>query len=151
MTDKRDIGKYIARITQDDRTMNKFVLAYSECWTTNEIYSLMEKLSGEKLPRNYVPESEIRSRLEAANKTLAADPSNAGAIWGKIASEYDLCNHIRGDNTPESAKSLGYLTSKELYPDFQPRRFEDLVEEVLDGKMTPLYQSNDRIQALMKK
>lgn len=151
LTDKRDIGRYIALIIQDQRTVNQFVLAYSEVWATNEIYSVVERLSGENLPRQYLSANEIWNKLSAAKETLAAEPSNTGAVWLEIASEYELCNHIRGDNDPHSAKLLGYLTSKELYPDFQPRRFEQLVQEVLDGKMTPLYQSNARIQALQKK
>lgn len=46
---------------------------------------------------------------------------------------------IRGDNTPEYAKYLGYLTSKELYPDFQPTSFEDYTREVFDGKAKTVY------------
>lgn len=41
---------------------------------------------------------------------------------------------IRGDNTPEHAKYLGYLDAKELYPDMKFTTFEGYVKEILDGK-----------------
>lgn len=151
MTDKRDIGKYIAEIIQDDRTVNKSVLAYSEVWSSNEIYDRVERISGEQPLRTYVTEEQIRDNLQQSIDSLATDCSNLGAIWGRIASEYQLSREIRGDNTPESAKCLGYLTSKELYPNFEYRRFEDLVYEMLEGQGVPLYQSNERIQALFNK
>ena len=134
ITDKRDIGKYVARIIQDERTLNKYVLAYSEIWTTNQIYDLMERLSGEKLPRTYMTEKQIRTNLQGAVDALITNPSDTGAVWTKLASEYQLSKAIRGDNTPESARSLGYLTTKELYPDLEGRRFEDLVHEVMNGQ-----------------
>lgn len=54
MTYKSDIGRWVARIIVDPRTLNKSVFAYNELWTKNEIFDLMEKLSGEKLERVYV-------------------------------------------------------------------------------------------------
>lgn len=54
LTDLRDIGKYAAKIITDDRTLNKMVLAYNEEWSPNQVYDLLEKLSGEKLTRKYV-------------------------------------------------------------------------------------------------
>lgn len=54
LTDLRDIGKYVAKLIVDDRTLNKMVLVYNEIWTPNQVYDLMEKKSGEKLERSYV-------------------------------------------------------------------------------------------------
>lgn len=48
LTDLRDIGKYIARIIVDERTIDKYVLAYNEVWTPNQVYEMLERLSGEK-------------------------------------------------------------------------------------------------------
>lgn len=41
---------------------------------------------------------------------------------------------IRGDNTPEHARYLGYLISKDLYPDMEFTTFESYVHEMLEGK-----------------
>lgn len=54
LTDVRDIGSYVARIITDSRTLNRMVLAYNEVLSQNQIYDLLERLSGEKLERKYV-------------------------------------------------------------------------------------------------
>lgn len=54
LTDLRDIGRYMAMIISDPRTLNKKILAYNLVSTQNEIYKLMEELSEEKIDRNYV-------------------------------------------------------------------------------------------------
>lgn len=43
---------------------------------------------------------------------------------------------VRGDNTPENARYLGYLDAEELYPDMQPRRWKDYVEDLIAGQVT---------------
>lgn len=59
LTDLRDIGRYMAMIISDDRTLNKKVLAYNVVSTQNEIYNLMEEISEEKIDRNYVWQDHI--------------------------------------------------------------------------------------------
>lgn len=54
LTDLRDIGRYMALIINDERTLNKKILAYNLVSTQNQIYSLMEEISEEKVDRNYV-------------------------------------------------------------------------------------------------
>lgn len=53
-SDNRDIGKFVARTIADPRTLNQQVFLYSEMTTVTKIYDLLEKISGEELPRNYV-------------------------------------------------------------------------------------------------
>lgn len=48
--------------------------------------------------------------------------------------QYFLTLAIRGDNTPENAKYLGYLDGKDLYPDYNyPLSLEQYFEKALDG------------------
>lgn len=47
---------------------------------------------------------------------------------------------IRGDNTPEYARYLGYLDGKELYPDFEGISLEAYCRELIDGKATGVYE-----------
>lgn len=54
MTDLNDVGRYVALIIADERTLNKMVFAYNEVLTANQAYGMMESLSGEKIARNYV-------------------------------------------------------------------------------------------------
>ena len=54
ITDLRDVGRFVARIVADERTLNRYVFAWAEEMTEKEIYSVMEEVSGEKLPVNFV-------------------------------------------------------------------------------------------------
>lgn len=53
--------------------------------------------------------------------------------------QYINSKFIRGDNTLENAKYLGYLDARELYPDFKPRTFEECVRETVEGKAEKPY------------
>lgn len=54
LTDLLDIGRYVARIIADPRTLNRMVFAYNELVTHSQLYDLLEEISGEKLERRYV-------------------------------------------------------------------------------------------------
>jgi hypothetical protein len=54
ITDLRDVGRFVARIVTDERTLNQYVFAWGEEMTEKEIYSVMEEVSGENLPANFV-------------------------------------------------------------------------------------------------
>lgn len=54
LTDVRDIGRFVAKIIVDPRTLNRMVFAYGEIWTQNQIWDLLQETSGEELPREYV-------------------------------------------------------------------------------------------------
>lgn len=143
ITDLRDIGRYVARIAKDDRTVNRYVLAYNELWTQHQIYDILERLSGEKLERRYVTREELDAAIKQGQIRIESDPALAadfGTLLSIVGSQYQISWGIRGDNTPEYAKYLGYLTSKELYPDFQPISFEDYLKEVLSGSAKIVYE-----------
>lgn len=59
LADLRDVGRFVARVIADPRTLNKRVHVYSELYTQNKVYEVVEGLSGEKLPRGYVSFSTI--------------------------------------------------------------------------------------------
>jgi hypothetical protein len=53
-THLKDIGRYVAKIIADPRTLNKMVFAYSEVSSQSQVFDTLEKVSGEQLERNYV-------------------------------------------------------------------------------------------------
>ena len=75
LTDKRDIGRFVARTVKDPRTLNTRVVTWSDQISQNQVWDLMEKLSGESIPRKYV---SLQDALEAAGLgtlTRYLDPS----------------------------------------------------------------------------
>jgi uncharacterized protein YbjT (DUF2867 family) len=132
LTDLRDIGRYTARIIADDRTLNKWVFVYNELWSQNRVFGVVEQAAGEKVERTYLSGADLLTRIaEASNDALG--------MMAKIPAQYMYSWGIRGDNTPEYAKYLGYVTSKELYPDFEFTPLESYVDEVLSGQAKTVY------------
>jgi len=78
---------------------------------------------------------------------LKQNPTSFQASMLKIMKEYQYSWGIRADNTPKAAKYLGYLTSKELYPDLEYIKFEDFFKEVLEGGGHTVYE---HLKELMK-
>ncbi|GJC83613.1 isoflavone reductase-like protein [Colletotrichum liriopes] len=137
MTDLRDVGKYVARIVADHRTLNQRVFAYTELRSQNEIYDLIEKLSGEKLQRKYLSAKEIDAQIEEARGDKAG-------IHKLSVLQYRKSWGSRGDNTPEYARYLGYQIGKDLYPDLTGNSFENFCKEALEGKVDPIYEKKKR-------
>lgn len=54
LTDLRDVGRYVARVITDPRTLNQHVFAYNEVKTQQEVFDLVEQKSGEKVERTVV-------------------------------------------------------------------------------------------------
>lgn len=65
-----DVGLYVAKIIADPRTLNKKVLAYTDVLTMNQVYDLMDKLSGEKSVRNYVGGFALYQPTPSANVSI---------------------------------------------------------------------------------
>lgn len=153
LTDLPDVGKYVARIITDDRVENKMVLVYNEMWSKTAIYDLLEKLSGETIPREYVSRTELGNLIRAAEDKLVRNPHDFALRLQQVSSQYLISWGIRGDNTPEYAKYLGYLTSKELYPDMEYTKYEDYLRKVLDGKAKGVYAERKKqiVEAMGKK
>lgn len=46
--DVRNMGRYVARIIADPRTLNKYVFAYDDVVPPNDIHAMIERVTGEK-------------------------------------------------------------------------------------------------------
>ena len=109
VTDLRDVGKFVARIIADDRTLNRYVFCWSEEVTQNEAFALAEHVSGRKFEIVDISADEVISKAKDASDPIArAMYQYANSMW------------LRGDNTVENAKKPEYggaLDARELYPD----------------------------------
>ncbi|GAB1196479.1 hypothetical protein APSETT444_005750 [Aspergillus pseudonomiae] len=150
LTDLRDIGPFVARIIGDPRTLNQLVYTWSDVLTENEIFDMMEEVSGEKIDRTYMSAETIETAIVALTETLEKEPENIPTRIALNLFQYFFSKAIRGDNQPKYAKYLGYLDARELYPDFEPRSFRSFLKEVLDGKGERVYKDNEGIEQLMK-
>ena len=90
---------------------------------------------------NQVSPEEAAENLKAARAAYEADPRDIRKNSAKTVAEYNQSKYIREDNTLANAKYLGYLDTRELYPDFNPITFERFLEELLAGKMARPYGS----------
>ncbi|KAM0417111.1 hypothetical protein ACHAPT_012887 [Fusarium lateritium] len=138
MTDVKDIGRYVGRIIADPQTLNRMVFAYTELHTTNQVYDLVEKQSGETIERQYMHEDEIKAGAAAAQKSNTIPGSLENVPESRL--QYWNSWGLRGDNTPEFAKYLGYLVAKELYPDLEGRTLEAYIRDALHGKERAAWQ-----------
>ncbi|KAE9368234.1 isoflavone reductase family protein [Stipitochalara longipes BDJ] len=139
LIDIRDIGSFVARIIDDERALNKYVYCWGDLLNENQIYDVMEEVSGEKLERVYVPNEDIEAQVEQVTQAFAKDKTNVQLRIGVMSSQYTYSKYIRKDNTPEYAKYLGYLDAREFYPDLKPKSFEQFVRDLLDGKVQRPY------------
>ncbi|KAF2719739.1 isoflavone reductase family protein [Polychaeton citri CBS 116435] len=143
LTDLRDIGRYVAQVIRDERTLNAMVFVHNEMWTSDQIHDLLEQLSGETIPREYASAEEYERQIVEADTKLKDNPEElASSTIQKVASQYYLSWGIRGENTPEYARYLGYLDGKKLYPDVKFTSFESYLQEVVSGKAKGVYQDS---------
>lgn len=56
--------------------------------------------------------------------------------------QYLYSDGIRGDNSPTYAGYLGYLKVSDLYPDFEPIKYDSFFREALQGKARKPYASD---------
>ncbi|KAF2441045.1 NAD(P)-binding protein [Karstenula rhodostoma CBS 690.94] len=140
LSDKRDIGRFIARIIRDPRTLNHSVVAWGDEITQNEIVALIKAKTGETPSVSTVSADTLEAAISTLAITVKNDPGNGLAGFKLSVGEYSRSKWIRGDGTLENAKYLGYLNARELYPDLKPRRFEKFLEELVEGNATRPYE-----------
>ncbi|KAJ5382844.1 Glutathione S-transferase N-terminal [Penicillium concentricum] len=142
LTDLRDIGRFVARIICDDRTLNKYVYTFGDILSENEIYRIAEELSGEKVASTPMSTEQIENGVAQAKAALSQDPQDPMKRTFLYLSEYQHSKYVRKDNRPECADYLGYLNARSLYPDFTPISFREFFVEVLGGKVRKVYASS---------
>jgi uncharacterized protein YbjT (DUF2867 family) len=146
LTDLRDVGRYVARIVLDERTVDKYVFCYNEMHSQLESYAIMERLSGETIPRNFVSREALEADIAEALPILKGgevdhrSPEGLVVAFKAVSRQYALSWGVRGDNTPEVAKKLGYVTSKELWPEMDFVGYEEFLNDVVEGRGEPIYE-----------
>ncbi|KAK0372051.1 hypothetical protein CLIM01_10608 [Colletotrichum limetticola] len=151
LTDVRDVGRFTARIIADPRTINKMVFVYGDILSQNQIFNMLDEMSGETTKREYMSAEAMENAIAAESLTADAIEKSAFDNRMKIFYEYWYSMGVRGDNTLEYAEFLGYVDGTKLYPDFQPITFEAFLKEVLDGKSVAIYRTLEQNVAKAEK
>ncbi|KAJ5963691.1 Glutathione S-transferase N-terminal [Penicillium vulpinum] len=141
LTDLRDVGRFVARIIYDDRTLNKYVYTYGDILSENEINRIAEELSGEKVEPTPMSNEQIEDSVAQAKAALSQNPQDPMKRTVLYISQYKHSKYVRKDNSPAYADYLGYLDARSLYPEFTPLSFREFFVEVLAGKMKKVYSS----------
>jgi hypothetical protein len=74
LTDKRDIGRFVARIIKDDRTLNQKVVTVGDSLTQNQIWDIVERAGDEKVPKTHVSYSLLNLSSLATSLTVHRFP-----------------------------------------------------------------------------
>ncbi|THC91221.1 hypothetical protein EYZ11_009325 [Aspergillus tanneri] len=115
ITDLRDIGRYVARIIRDPRTLNQKVFAYGELVSQQGAAELLGKLSGEQIEfHDHVDSNQMLANMEEAKATLLHNPTDYKARFEVIVAQYQY-------------------NGTKLYPDFKRISFESCLKEILRG------------------
>ncbi|GBE78820.1 hypothetical protein SCP_0200170 [Sparassis crispa] len=122
------VGVYVARVVADERTLGHSVLIWEDQVTGLQAMEIGAKASGEgpALLEDvaHVSADELLERIAAAKEEYARTRSFAS--WATQAyCQYQYSIHVLGENSLENAKALGYLDSRELYPDIVPDTLEN--------------------------
>ncbi|KAF5608476.1 isoflavone reductase P3 [Fusarium subglutinans] len=140
-TDLPDVGRWVARIIADPRTMNKMVFAYNTVLTMNQAYDMLEKASGEKTERSYISEAAV---MEGVARAEVDCPSPDSFDYFEVVKyQYFNALGIRGYNTPEYARYLGYVDATEIYPDMKVTTPEAYCLVDLDALLDELVGGGD--------
>ncbi|PYH93033.1 NAD(P)-binding protein, partial [Aspergillus ellipticus CBS 707.79] len=123
----QDIGRFVARIIINPRTINKYVFAYGEHVTQNSFIALAREVTGEDVP--YIPVSKKKG-LDLAHKPETED----FMVWQKVIVQYLYNNWAKGDNEASYAKYLGYLDARELYPELEVKSLKESMCDAFAGK-----------------
>jgi len=128
-----DIGKFVAEIIHDERTLNNYVFCWTEEKSQNEIWAIARKakldVTGEPLKAT-VRYKSIEQVME--DRERAADGS-----FEQLGEDYLLSFFIRGDNTVENAKKAEYggaLDARELYPHLKLTTVEEAAKLMYENK-----------------
>ncbi|GJJ06033.1 hypothetical protein Clacol_000220 [Clathrus columnatus] len=153
---RTEIGLFVARILADPRTINSQVFCCGDEVSLNDIYDIGEKILMEDLrsKRNIISEEQFWDRLQEAQDNFHQSPSKHKAgIYIALAASYIM--FVKGQNTLEMAKKLGYLDAKELYPDLRPLNLEEFAKKFYNKEIPELVyeesQEKSRITELKSK
>ncbi|KAL2678609.1 hypothetical protein Neosp_009358 [[Neocosmospora] mangrovei] len=139
LVDNLDVGRLVAKIIVDDRTLNQKVMANGDVLTFNEAFDLADELTGEKSERKYWSAEQLDATIKQLQAATQDGKADYVTLVGRFWLEYYYSSFIDGDNSPEGVERLGFIWAKDLYPEFKPTTFKQFFQDILDRKRTLPY------------
>ncbi|KAI8716235.1 Semialdhyde-dh domain-containing protein [Fusarium sp. LHS14.1] len=139
LVDNLDVGRLVAKIIVDDRTLNQKVMANGDVLTFNEVYDMAEELTGEKPEIKYWSAEQLDATIKQLQAATQDGKADYVTLVGRFWLEYYYSSFIDGDNSPEGVERLGFIWAKDLYPEFKPTAFKQFFQDILDKKRTLPY------------
>ncbi|KAI4521428.1 hypothetical protein EV121DRAFT_296623 [Schizophyllum commune] len=133
VADEFHIGDYVARIIQDERTLNKKVFVWEDEVTQNQVWDLAVKKYGEGILKT----KKVHSDEDFFRTLHAVKAGGPSQMMLRYVYEYWDSLYQRGDNTLAKAKANGAIDFRALYPDIKPRTFAEFVENLGDTPYVP--------------
>ncbi|KAL1698965.1 NmrA-like family-domain-containing protein [Schizophyllum commune] len=133
VADEFHIGDYVARIIQDERTLNKKVFVWEDEVTQNQVWDLAVKKYGEGI----LEKKKVHSDEDFFETLHAVKTGGPSQMMMRYLYEYWDSLFQRGDNTLAKAKANGAIDYRDLYPDIKPRTFAEYVENLGDEPYVP--------------
>lgn len=145
------IGDWVARILQDERTLNQAVLVWEYEITFQEAWDTAIRVSpeGEAIFKNkaivrasvlgygmaqpltfpsQATDNDLQAERDAAVRKVGSDWSSPDIVQ-RLVSDYLFSVFVRGDNTVEAAKSMGILDARVLYPDVEVEPLDEFAKK----------------------
>lgn len=129
VTSRADIGHFVARILADPRTLNSYVFCHAEEVTKREAYRIAEEVNEKNFEslKTYLTAKTLEDGIAHEKEKQKENPLDFNlALAGQ---EYLISAFVFGDNTLETAKGLGALDARTLYPDFKPTKLKEFAVE----------------------
>ncbi|KLO11934.1 NAD-binding protein [Schizopora paradoxa] len=124
---RSDIGKFVAEIISDERTVNRYVFCWGDEKSQNEMWEIARKVKAESGGAlNLAPKAVI-------GKAEIEEKSKSPEFYTSVGYEYMNSMFIRGDNTVENAKKPEYggaLDARELYPHIKVLSLEEFAKQL---------------------
>ncbi|KAL1755505.1 NmrA-like family-domain-containing protein [Schizophyllum commune] len=133
VADEFHIGDYVARIIQDERTLNRKVFVWEDEVTQNQVWDLAVKKYGEGI----LEKKKVHSDDDFFETLHAVKTGGPSQMMMRYLYEYWDSLFQRGDNTLAKAKANGAIDYRDLYPDIKPRTFAEYVENLGDEPYVP--------------
>ncbi|CAH0004405.1 unnamed protein product [Clonostachys byssicola] len=92
--DNQDVGRLVARIITDPRTINKRVMASGTALSFDDMFAIAEELTGEKPERRNVSAEGLKNMIAGLNAKLEGSPDDYFLFVGKSWLEYYYSSFI---------------------------------------------------------